>query len=366
MKQKILVIEDELDILDSISILLKNEGYDFFGAENGENGLELAESVNPDLILCDISMPGISGYGVLKGVRSNPELAHTPFIFLTARTSKKERREGMALGADDYITKPCSNDYILEAIETTLKKHGELRNNYKKKIEDFQADIASTLPKELRNPISSIIGFAKMIESNCEELSNDDIRMMSNNIFDQSSRLLHLISNYTYYIKLFDERQLSHKRDFTISPEAIVKDFARNIAEKYDRPGDLIVDFENHAIKITEEHLIKVVTEITDNAFKFSEKGDKVKIIGHDDREGNFMLSLENQGSQMTPDQIDSIAPFRKFDEARQNDGSGLGLAISIKIVEVSHGEFSIESNGQDEIIMKIKLALHEEIYDFD
>ncbi len=119
---KILIIEDEKNIRHNITELLKAEGYDVFCTDNGIIGTLWAQEKNPDLIICDIMMPEIDGYEVLKELRNLPGTELTPFIFLTAMADKSDIRHGMELGADDYLTKPFTLEEILGAIESRLAR----------------------------------------------------------------------------------------------------------------------------------------------------------------------------------------------------------------------------------------------------
>ena len=105
-KIKILVIEDEVDLLDELASLLRYENYEVLEAPDGNSGINLATEHKPALILCDIIMPGINGYDVLKKLRENPESSTIPFIFITALAEWNSLRQGMEMGADDYIVKP--------------------------------------------------------------------------------------------------------------------------------------------------------------------------------------------------------------------------------------------------------------------
>ena len=120
--KKVLVIEDNKDILENTAEILELSNYHVYTAINGKIGVEQALANKPDLILCDIMMPELDGYGVLHMVQKNPELQNTPFIFLTAKTEQSEVRKGMSLGADDYILKPFDPTELLNAIEGRLKK----------------------------------------------------------------------------------------------------------------------------------------------------------------------------------------------------------------------------------------------------
>jgi len=128
--KKILVIEDEARTRHLYLKCLKAEGFYTIGAENGLSGVQQAQEQLPDLVICDIAMPELDGYGVLTTLRQNPVTAIIPFIFLTAKVTKAERRQGMKLGADDYISKPCTVEELLGAITARLEKQAALQQWY--------------------------------------------------------------------------------------------------------------------------------------------------------------------------------------------------------------------------------------------
>jgi CheY-like chemotaxis protein len=109
----VLVIEDEYEIRTNLVEVLSLNDFIVYEAENGLMGLEIAKEHLPDLIICDINMPGMDGYRVLQELRTHPQTATTPFVFLTAQTDKTFMRQGMNLGADDYLTKPFTWDELL-------------------------------------------------------------------------------------------------------------------------------------------------------------------------------------------------------------------------------------------------------------
>jgi len=120
--KKILLIEDNDDIRNNTAEILELSNYKVIVAENGKTGVEKAIGEMPDLIICDIMMPVLDGYGVLHAVHKNDSIKNTPFIFLTAKTDRDDFRKGMELGADDYITKPFSGTELLNAVDSRLKK----------------------------------------------------------------------------------------------------------------------------------------------------------------------------------------------------------------------------------------------------
>jgi DNA-binding response OmpR family regulator len=128
--QRILLIEDNPEMAENIASILELAQYDVLCAHNGKHGVALAQQGRPDLILCDIMMPELDGFGVLHILHQDPETANIPFVFLSARADKTEIREGMNLGADDYITKPFDTTDLLKVIQTRLKKSDGLKTHY--------------------------------------------------------------------------------------------------------------------------------------------------------------------------------------------------------------------------------------------
>lgn len=128
--KKVLFIEDNEDIRSNTAEILELANYHVLTAENGKTGVEKALQENPDLVICDIMMPVLDGYGVFHALQKNPQTMNTPFIFLTAKTEKSDIRKGMELGADDYITKPFTGTELLNAVEGRLRKSENIRQQY--------------------------------------------------------------------------------------------------------------------------------------------------------------------------------------------------------------------------------------------
>ena len=134
--RKILLIEDDVVLRENTSELLELSNYEVVNAPNGKIGVEVAKDTLPDIIVCDIMMPELDGYGVLEALTKNESTQHIPFIFLSAKTERKDVRRGMDLGADDYITKPFSEDELISAIESRLAKASILKDLREKKEEN--------------------------------------------------------------------------------------------------------------------------------------------------------------------------------------------------------------------------------------
>ncbi len=131
----ILIIEDNRDVRENTAEILELANYKILQAENGKIGVELAQQKKPDLIICDIMMPVLDGYGVIHLLNKSSVTAGIPFIFLTAKSERTDLRKGMEMGADDYITKPFSDIELLNAVESRLKKNEMLRAQFSKNVE---------------------------------------------------------------------------------------------------------------------------------------------------------------------------------------------------------------------------------------
>ena len=149
MAYNILLIEDNAEMAENISSILELARYQVTHAPNGKKGVDLAQQAHPDLILCDIMMPELDGYGVLHILNKEPETASIPFIFLTAKADKSDFRAGMNLGADDYITKPFDGVDLLKVVEARLKKHELLKTNFGNNPQDVSAFFSRT--RELKD-----------------------------------------------------------------------------------------------------------------------------------------------------------------------------------------------------------------------
>jgi CRP-like cAMP-binding protein/ActR/RegA family two-component response regulator len=147
--KKILLIEDNDDIRNNTAEILELSNYNVITAENGKVGVEKAIEHTPDIIICDIMMPVLDGYGVLHAVHKNDAIKNTPFIFLTAKTERTDFRKGMELGADDYITKPFDGTELLNAVDSRLKKIELLKQELLPGLEGLQGLMQASSGKKI-------------------------------------------------------------------------------------------------------------------------------------------------------------------------------------------------------------------------
>jgi len=178
--KRILVIDDVEIIRESVQDILEIHDYIVDTAEDGIQGLDKAEKHKPDLIICDVDMPKMNGYQVLERVKENPDLAMVPFIFLTAKTQQYEVREGMDLGADDYISKPFDHMDLINSVEARFRKKSMIDSDVKSQINEIKLKLATTLPHEFKTPLNGIIGPSQLLIDGFEDFSGEELKEFRN------------------------------------------------------------------------------------------------------------------------------------------------------------------------------------------
>ncbi|NEQ35726.1 MAG: hybrid sensor histidine kinase/response regulator [Okeania sp. SIO3I5] len=357
--KKILVIEDEKPILTIITDILEAEDFVVIGAKNGRVGIEKAQQEVPDLILCDVMMPEVDGYGVLKSLRKNLATEAIPFIFLTAKSTKADLREGMELGADDYLTKPFTRNELMKAINTRLDKQRVIERKTQEQLDDLRSSITLSLPHELRTPLNGIIGYSQLIIEDFPDLEEDEIFTMLENINFSAHRLYRLIQNFLLYTDLEllsrdrDRLQLFKAGELS-NPKSIIKEVALEKAKKFNRLKDLDVTSDNANLKISEPNFRKIIDELLDNAFKFSIPDTKVEVIG---RLVNniFAVDFIDRGTGMSINEISNVGAYKQFNRRiYEQQGSGLGLVIAKRMTELHNGKLIIESIPEEQTTVTI------------
>lgn len=158
---KVLVIEDEMQTREIFIDCLEAEGFETIEANNGRVGVEKATEQSPDLVVCDILLPGLSGYRVLETLRQNPITATIPFVFLTGKAGRAELRQGMESGADDYLTKPSTAEEFLRAIATQLEKRKKLKQLYAAEFKEssLESESDSVLPSTPNPQLQKVFNY---------------------------------------------------------------------------------------------------------------------------------------------------------------------------------------------------------------
>ncbi len=361
--KKILVIEDDRSVRENLLDLLDAKNFETFGAGNGKTGVELALIHQPDLIICDVMMPELDGFGVLTALRKEPATATIPFIFLTAMTEKTDLRQGMSLGADDYLTKPFTGGELLDAISARLEKQAAIEQQQSQKLDQLRSSITLSLPIELRSPLNNILGFSQLLIEESASPERQDIREMSEVIHKSAERLERLIQNFLLYAELeviaTNPERIEALRSSQVSSAAsVIAQIINHLAKRVGREADLQLELQDSSVQIAQVRLEKIVAELLDNAFKYSTPGTPIRVVGTPVGPF-FVLSITDRGRGMSADQIAEIGAYQQFErKLYEQQGSGLGLIISKRLAQLLGGQLTIESTPDKETTVKVFLPI--------
>ncbi len=353
--KKILIIEDTDFISENIATTLRFEGYSTRIAEDGVDGLDEVRDFDPDLILCDVSMPRLDGFGVLSELRKmSDKHSTTPFIFLTAKAEKTDMRRGMELGADDYLTKPFTTVELINAVTSQFSKKQLLDEKYEEKLDELRGNITYALPHEFRTALSGILGYSEEIvrataETSTTTIDKADINDLARAIKEAGRRLEKLTENFLVYTQIQvlqtqPERLAEIRANKVYGAHDFLVERAQAAAEQYERRADLKVDVDDTGVRMTAENYAKILSELLDNAFRFSEKGDRVEIRLRN-HGSTCEIEIRDEGRGMSEDQIAKIGAYNQFErQVYEQQGVGLGLTVARLLAELHEGSLTIES----------------------
>jgi signal transduction histidine kinase len=359
--RKILVIDDEEWLREMVHMALQQKGFDVVEASNGSVGVEIARKELPDLILCDVNMEKMDGYLTLSSLRNEPSTASIPFILMTGLADHAGMRHGMELGADDYLPKPFSIDALYGAVDARLKKVQTVRQEAEKKLADLRDNISLMLPHELRTPLNGILAYGEILAAEAATLPSEEVAEMGKVIHDSGKRLERLVENFLIYAQLellgTDPQKLSALRTKrTQLPARLIEQQARAQAEAAGRADDLVLTLQEKAMPISEEYLGKIVSELVQNAFKFSSKGTPVRVTLAS-IPGAITLSVNDKGRGFSTEHITRVGAYMQFDrKLHEQQGLGLGLGISKRLTELHGGTLTIQSAPTESTTVSVKL----------
>lgn len=361
--QTILVIEDDRAIRGAVVDILDMEGYRVLSAENGMAGVALAREQRPALIVCDIMMPYLDGYGVISQLRKHADTATIPFIFLTARTTQNDIRQGMNLGADDYLTKPFRAEELIRTIQARLERQARLAEKFQERVNDLQRDLMNVLPHELNTPLHGILAGIEFLREEYATLAPSDVEELLWIVHQSALRMRRLVANSLLHADLgmqeadgeaaVQSPPLKPAQVTTIVQQIIEQETASVLRE-----NDLQLQLEAACIRILPNHLSKIVEEILDNAYKYSNPSTPVEVTATCTGD-TWCLTVKNYGRGMSEAEIAAISAFRQFQRKHyEQQGLGLGLAIAQRLLAIYKGQFMIDSVLGEHTTVKIMLPI--------
>lgn len=345
---RILIIEDDDYLRENIVHILEFAGFQTLDAGEGETGVLLARRELPDLVICDIMMPGLDGYGVLRALRSDRMTSLIPIIFLTARAGGEHVRYGMALGADDYIVKPFSHQELVAAVHTRLERQRMLEQQYRQQMEDLRLGVVQALPPTIQVPLNNVMGHAEHLIESAADLSPVEIEASADAILQTSEALQRQIENYLLYaqidiIRLDPARVVVIRRRRLPNAQRVIAQVAENEAQQAGRGQDLQLDLEPVTLWAERKSVKKIVEELVNNAVKFSPPGSPVQVQGRVQGRA-YHLGVSDRGEGISPEVVDRVQNPPRLHSALSVSCNvlGLGLLVVRYLVEAHGGQFDI------------------------
>jgi len=362
--KRVLVIDDDESYRQMVSSILKQSGFAVLDANNGNQGIELAQTHAFDLVICDVMMENLDGFGVLDRLRMDPATNTIPFIFMTGLSDKESMRKGMTLGADDFLVKPFTGEVLLSAVEARLTKHQELSDEAERKLTQLRTSISLALPHELRTPLTAILGFSDILADEKGTLSQAEIAHMGKAILRAGLGLQRVIENFLIYAQIeviaTDSKKVESLRKSQLSHcSELIEPLSRRKAESHKRLADLTLELSDGPVAVSAEYLTKIVEELLDNAFKFSEAGTSVHLTASTNKD-DFVLSIQDQGRGMSAQQLADLGAYVQFERRfYEQKGTGLGLTIAKRLTELHGGKMEFELNESGGTNVLVYLPTH-------
>lgn len=331
LTNKVLVIEDETSIAEVILDLLRLNNIDGYWAVCGKEALSKIESMKFDLVLCDINLPDINGYEILKAVRNIPFANRIPFVFLTAYSSEDDKRYGMNLGADDYITKPFRANVLIDAIHARIRQGREENIRLNREISKKWLQLTSgNFYHEFISPLNGILTAGTILETLIPEQVQTDASLLLRSIFFSGHRLLRNVRKLLAYTELQSSPETVAKYARIGTVDMLVA--TQNTLDHYYKEDLMNLRFYCHAVnhKIQNacpEYVELVLSELIENMLLYH-VGHDAPIIKIEISDGCLLVHLTNSIASPTFIDRQHLNPFSFRDDRTSRQGLGVGLYL--------------------------------------
>ena len=348
---KILVVDDVVSNVLLLKILLTNEGFQVCTANNGDECVKMAKSDNPDLILLDVMMPGISGFDTAVILKKDPETAEIPIIFLTALNNPSELVHGFQVGANDFLTKPFNKEElvmrVMHQIQLVAAKRIIIKQNEELKRTISNRDkMYSVIAHDLRSPMASIRMVLNLAVNAIQpEVVGTEIFELLDKANKESEETHNLLDNLLKWTKSQTGRMNVVYQDFDLNDVIPgVVDIFVMIADTKKIRLDYTPCKEKLVVRAYNDMLKTVVRNFMSNAIKFSPEGSVIEITA--ERENNFAkINIRDHGVGIAQERIDEL--FQKGETTygtSGEEGSGLGLQLCADFARKNGGDVRVES----------------------
>jgi two-component system sensor kinase len=341
-KNKILLVDDELNIRETTTEFLIYKNYEVKSASNGQEALDIIEYWIPDLILCDIMMPIMDGTKFHEIIKENKALAAIPFIFMTAKKENNLMRKCMLKGADDFISKPFKTKELLNIIETKIDRFQKIKNVHN----NLYVGEKKYFLHEVNTPLNGILGSIDLLLENVNNLEKEDRKAFYNAIKISGERLNRTMQNLILYESLKNnELNFSNNEECEIL-NVFWKTKKKILTTYKNQEKRITFEIDKSNLKISKKNLNFILFELIDNALKFSPTNTIIIISGEKYNDTYYELIIRDFGIGFSPKELKTINAAQQFNrDEREQQGLGLGLYLSKTIIKKIKGVFSIISN---------------------
>ncbi|MEB3212891.1 MAG: hybrid sensor histidine kinase/response regulator [Leptolyngbyaceae bacterium] len=368
-RASVLVVDDEPNNFEVIEAFLHHQPYDLHYVSNGADALKSLESVQPDVILLDVMMPGLDGFEVCRRIKATEPWNTIPIIMVTALSTKKDLARCIEIGADDFVGKPINSVELRARVQSMLRIRAQWLNiqnfshiqeetihTLEQTLNELRGGLVSCLSHELNTPLFGVIGAIDFLKEQFNEQDAQDVWEMLKIAEQSTERLERLIARLITYLELELSRNppsLVASVPTHFSQGAIAQNL-KTQAQNTDRCEDLVLDIEEASIVLAERYVFFILHELLDNALKFSTPGTPITVTSKR-LNGELVLTIHDQGRGMTDDQIQQVGAFKQFErQAFEQQGMGLGLKLVRSIAAQGGCRFLITSHYQKETTVTV------------
>ncbi|MCB0063135.1 MAG: response regulator [Caldilineaceae bacterium] len=347
----ILVVEDNIDLNMAICEILESFDFKVFSSKDGFEARDWLKEQQPDMILCDIMMPGMDGYTLLRHARSDAKLRTLPFIFLTARTSIADRRKAKEIGIEDYLTKPVDSSDLIAAINNALRRRQIMQVEMQEQMNALRDRIVGILQHEFRTPLTFILGYAEyLLDVTTGEINTDELRTSATAILDGGRRLQQLIETFLLLAEL-QNRELNEDEVTRVRAWNLLYDTVQEFAQRTADAGlqvDLCVDDKDAYTLVDAEMTREALRRLMDNAIRYRRPTSKTIWLSVEmaPTATYVGLRIRDEGNGIPAEQVAGFATaFEQVDrDNRTEPGAGLSLALIRHVAHLHGGSLEIES----------------------
>lgn len=345
----ILIVEDNPAMNAAIRDILELKGYNVISATNGAEALRILGQERPDVILCDIMMPVMDGYDLLRHARADENLRTVPFIFLTARASPQDHREARSIGVDDYLVKPVDPEDLILAVENALRRTWYMNVEMKRQMDALRNQIVTTLQHEFRTPLTFILGYAEYLAEVVED--KEDLNTFHTSveaILEGGRRLQDLIEKFLLLADMQQRQELPDRAQY-IQLGALLHPLVNHYKPLAEERGLELV-LTNRIPKAVVlgdvQYLQSAIKHLLDNALLYKRPESKHVWLSLVEQEGYIGVRVEDEGPGIPQKDLERLRkPFEQVDRTnRTTPGAGLSLALVHHIARLHGGQLQIES----------------------